>query len=212
MHETRKSRAGDFVAIRNRPGDANPWSVSNGTFASDAWVADWTPLAPAPADDGTLTRELKVEVQLVLNRSTTRTTPHVAHIEIMDTLSRMTIMEIHLTAEEFHQFMAGRTPGGVDGVLADVATPHLLARVGKTMNNFSEVFPYLTDEAKLAGWAVETAAAIEVPAGTQITTNVKRVRDGVRATWRAYGDMSPDDITITSQRLSAAADDFKAGV
>lgn len=214
MYETRQSAAGNFVAIRNRPDDANPWSVSNGTFASDAWVADWTLLAPAPADepaDHWYRKEpVALEYRLILNRS--GNVERGVALEIHDGTSSTPLIEAEFDADQFLELMTGRTPGSVDGVPSRVARRSLLERIGQPMNNFSVMFKSSTDEDKLIAWAGATAAVIDIAAGAPITTNVKRVRDGVRVTWRAYGPMTRDEIDITDQRLNAAADDFRAEV
>ena len=214
MYETRISPDGTKVAIRNRPDQINKWSVSNGGYYHDDHVADWTSLAPAvpdePASHWYREEPVALEYRLIMGRSGDG--QHYVGLEVLDGASSTPLLETEFDAEQFVDFMAGRIPGSVQGVLSRVARRPLLERIGKTMNNFSQVLPRGTDEGPLSAWAEETAAMIEIPAGSQITTSVTRIRDGVRVTWRAYGPMSADDCMVTEQRLSAAKDDLLAEV
>jgi hypothetical protein len=50
--EVRLSPDKQDAAIRNGSSPWAPWRVTSGGWFSDEHVADWTPLLPAPSEDG----------------------------------------------------------------------------------------------------------------------------------------------------------------
>lgn len=208
MYETRVGPTGNSVAIRNRPSDlALPWSVSNGTFVSDESVADWTPLAPATpsaSPDGldSRFRPVALEFRLALNRQGGRAKDagKVAWLEITDSASQVGVMEAGFTAEQFADLMAGRIPGSVDGVLTDVLRPDLMERIGKTLHTWIRILPIGVDEQAVAARAEELRAFEGLA-----TVGVKRVRDGVRVTWRTWEKLSGAEAVAIERRLSTAS-------
>jgi hypothetical protein len=113
----------------------------------------------------------------------------VARLTVKDAASNKQIMEIELTAADFHRMLASRMT--TDTCVARVLEPRNYEHVGKTQHHFSRHFPTRTVQSLEAveAWAQSVQGGLGLH-----SASVWEQNNGKRANWDLFGDYTPEHL------------------
>jgi hypothetical protein len=158
-----------------------------GTLPGDVYV-------PAKINDALMPARL--ELQLSHPTSSDQTTDVVTRLTITDKASRRVVADIEFTAEQFHQLLAQRTPGSIEGVAAQIATRESYGATaglvkhtwGRTFDRYSTVIPVLAEWAEMVRFDLHLHSV-----------RVHENRNSVNASWAYWAD--PDTLDYDAIEL-----------
>lgn len=142
--------------------------------------------------------DARLELQLSHPSHGGQDTDIVTRITITDKASRRVIADIEFTAEHFHQLLAQRIPGSVEGIPAQIATRETYgATAGLTKITWNRQFDrYSTVIPALAEWAEMVRFDLRLH-----SVQVHENRNGVNVTWSLWADADSIDWMNMDERI-----------
>jgi hypothetical protein len=120
-----------------------------------------------------------------ISRVTRSHGPDVYQVRVTDQASRMSVVELSLTAEQFAEAVTGLNASDVDGEIPSHAGRAFL---GRQMDHYSLVLPSVSEESATE-WGEKARGYLHAD-----TVDVTRVRQGKQVTFRWYRAMGSPPI------------------